>query len=103
MSYKRGFVKALEAEGFNAATAKLEGQTGKKHVAAQQERMIEGMVTQRLELSHGPHAMIEMQRAFYLVPWQTVHDQTWGKHIRGRAKGGGGIDWEVGRSRVIGR
>jgi len=40
--YKRGYVKALEAEGFNAATQKLEGMTGKAHVAAQAGRMIEG-------------------------------------------------------------
>ena len=66
--YKRGYVKALEAEGFNAATQKLEGMTGKAHVAAQAGRMIEGTVAQKFELTHGSHAMIETQRAFYLVP-----------------------------------
>ena len=66
--YKRGYVKALEIEGFNAATQKLEGMTGKAHIAAQSGRLIEGTVAQKFELPHGPHAMIETQRAFYLVP-----------------------------------
>ncbi len=64
--------------------------------------MIEGTVTQKFELPHGPHAMIETQQTFYLVPWQNVHDQTWGKRIYGRVKGSGGIDWEVGRKRDLG-
>jgi len=56
--YTRGYLKALETEGFNAATQKLEGMTGKAHVAAQAGRLIEGTVAQKFELTHGPHAMI---------------------------------------------
>ena len=101
--YKRGYLKALETEGFNAATEKLESMTGKAHVAAQAGRLIEGTVAQKYELPHGPHAMIETQRAFYLVPWENHHAQKWGKRIKGRVLGGGGIDWDAGRSRGIGR
>ena len=101
--YKRGYLKALETEGFNAATQKLEGLTGKAHVAAQAGRLIEGTVAQKFELSQGPHAMIETQRAFYLVPWESHHAQKWGKRIKGRVLSGGGIDWDTGRTRGIGR
>ena len=101
--YKRGYVKALEAVGFNAATQKLEGTTGKAHIAAQAGRLIEGTVAQKFELPHGPHAMIETQRAFYLVPWENHHAQKWGKRIKGRVLSGGGIDWDAGRTRGIGR
>jgi len=101
--YKRGYMKALETEGFNAATEKLEGMTGKAHVAAQAGRLIEGTVAQKFELTHGPHAMIETQRAFYLVPWESHHAQKWGERIKGRVLRGGGIDWDAGRSRGIGR
>jgi len=101
--YKRGYMKALETEGFNAATEKLESMTGKAHVAAQNGRLIEGTVSQKYELPHGPHAMIETQRAFYLVPWESTHAQKWGKRIKGRVLSGGGIDWDAGRSRGIGR
>ena len=101
--YKRGYMKALEEEGFNAAAQKLEGMTGKAHVAAQAGRLVEGTVAQKFELPHGPHAMIETQRAFYLVPWESHHAQKWGKRIKGRVLGGGGIDWDAGRSRGIGR
>jgi len=51
-------------EGFIAATLKLESITGKAHVAEQAGRLIEGTVAQKFELFHGPHAMIETQRAF---------------------------------------
>ena len=101
--YKRGYMKALETEGFNAATEKLEGITGKAHVTAQSGRLIEGTVSQKYELPHGPHAMIETQRAFYLVPWESTHAQKWGQRIKGRVLSGGGIDWDAGRSRGIGR
>jgi len=103
ITFKRGYVKALEAEGFNAATEKLEDMTGKAHIAAQTGRLIEGTVAQKFELPHGPHAMIETQRAFYLVPWENHHAQKWGKRIKGRVLSGGGIDWDTGRSRGIGR
>ena len=101
--YKRGYLKALETEGFNAATEKLESMTGKAHIAQQAGRLIEGTVAQKYELPHGPHAMIETQRAFYLVPWESHHAQKWGKRIKGRVLSGGGIDWDTGRSRGIGR
>ena len=101
--YKRGYIKALEVEGFNAATEKLEGMTGKAHVAAQAGRLIEGTVAQKFELTHGPHVMIETQRAFYLVPWESQHGQKWGKRIKGRVLSVGGIDWDTGRTRGIER
>jgi len=103
ITFKRGYVKALEAEGFKAATEKLEGMTGKAHIAQQAGRMIEGTVAQKYELPHGPHAVIETQRAFYLVPWESHHTQKWGKRIKGRVLSGGGIDWDAGRTRGIGR
>lgn len=43
------------------------------------------------------------QSAFYLVPWQSIHAQTWCKRKRGRVLSGGGIDWNAGRSRGIAR
>jgi len=103
VSYQRGYVKALEQEGFSAATQKLEGITGKPYIAAQAGRLIEGTVKQKYELTQGPHAMIETQRAFYLVPWESTHAQRWGNRIKGRVLSGGGIDWETGRTRGIGR
>ena len=101
--YKRGYLKTLETEGLNAATQKLESMTGKAHIAAQAGRLIEGKVAQKFELTQGPHAMIETQRAFYLVPWESHHAQKWGKRIKGRVLSGGGIEWDTGRTRGVGR
>ena len=99
VQFNRGYTTILEQAGHATAADTLANQTGKQHVAAQQGRMIEGTVTRKLELPHGPHAVVETQRAFYLVPWQSVHEQQWGKRIHGRVRSGGGISWEVGRSR----
>lgn len=52
----------LEADGFKGAAMQMEGQTNKAFVAAQTGRLIEGTVTKRLELTHGPHVMVETQR-----------------------------------------
>ena len=101
--FNRGYTTTLEQAGHAAAADTLASQTGKQYVALQQGRMVEGTVTRKLELSHGPHAIIETQRAFYLVPWQSVHEQQWGRRIHGRVRSGGGIDWEVGRSRGLER
>ena len=100
--FNKGYTTTLENAGHTAAADTLASQTGKQHVALQQGRMVEGTVTQKLELSHGPHAIIETQRAFYLVPWQNVHEQQWGRRIHGRVRSEGGIDWEVGRKRDLG-
>lgn len=102
VQFSRGYTTALEQAGHTAAAGTLASQTGKQHVALQQGRMVEGMVTRKLELSHGAHALIETQRAFYLVPWQSVHEQQWGRRIHGRVRSGGGIDWDVGRKRDLG-
>ena len=103
VQFSRGYTTTLERAGHTAAADALTSQMGKQHVALQQGRMVEGTVTRKLELTQGPHAVIETQRAFYLVPWQSVHEQQWGRRIHGRVKGGGGIDWEVGRSRGMSR
>ena len=78
-------------------------QRPKAHAATQPGRLIEDTISQKYEIPHGPHAMIETQRAFYLVPWESTHAQNWGKRIKGRVLVGGGIDWDAGRSRGIGR
>ena len=93
---------ALGAVRFKDAAMQMEGQTNKAFVAARAGRLIEGTVTKRLELTHGPHAMVETQRAFFLVPWQSVHAQPSGRRLQGRVLSGGGIDWDAGRSRGIG-
>jgi hypothetical protein len=92
-------MKALVAEGFNDATQKIEDLKDKPFVATQTGRLLKGIVRQKIELTHGAHPIIETQRASYLVPWESV----WGKRINARVVSGGGIDWDAGRSRGIGR
>lgn len=103
VTYKRGYVKALEAEGFSDTAQKIEALKDKPFVAAQAGRLLEGTVSQKIELTHGAHAIIATQRAFYLVPWENVHAQIWGKRIRGNVLSGGGIDLDAGRARGTGR
>ena len=65
--------------------------------------MIEGTLAEKFKLPQGSHAMIETQRAFYLLPRESTQAQKWSKRIKGRVLSGGGIDWETGRIREIGR
>ena len=41
-------------------------------------------------------------RGFQLVPWSREIEHKLGQHISGVARGGGGIDWSLGRKRDLG-
>ena len=61
----------------------------------------------QLRLSSGRYAMIEGigpdgGRSFQLVPWSRKIEPRLGQHITGIARGGGGVDWSLGRKRGLG-
>ena len=104
MSYKRGYMQTLRSQGMKSLVEEVASQTGKAHMPNIPGIMIEGTFTKKkLETTQGPYALLETQRSFYLVPWRSVMEQTLGRRIHGRVQSGGGIDWEMGRSRGIGR
>ena len=98
VSYQKGYVQTLIDREVGAQAAKIAKETGKSYRAAQPGMRVEGVYTDRLELSSGPHAVLETQRAFYLVPWRSVMEQERGRRLSG-TMGARTIDWELGRNR----
>ncbi len=78
-------------------------ETGKMFKEQYPDMQISGRYTEKLELASGPHAVIETQRAFYLVPWRDVMERYRGRQITGRSLSGS-ISWELrSRNRGLGR
>lgn len=59
---------------------------------------VEGIYTDRVELMSGPHAVVQTQRAFYLVPWRSVMEQERGRRVEGTMRGKS-VSWQLGRGR----
>ncbi|MEP1230088.1 MAG: DUF3363 domain-containing protein [Litorimonas sp.] len=104
VSYERGYVQTLIDREVNAEAAKIAQQTGKTYRALEKGMRVEGTYTDRLELMSGPHAVVQSQRAFYLVPWRSVMEQERGRSITGTMRGKS-VSWSFGRGkeRGIGR
>ena len=85
----------------------LETETGLPHRPAESGEHVSGTYTRQLRLSSGRYAMIEGigpdgGRSFHLVPWSREIEPRLGQHITGIARGGGGVDWSLGRKRGLG-
>lgn len=49
----------------------------------------------------GRFAMIDDGLGVQLVPWSPSHEKQLGRHVSGRARSDGGIDWSFGGKRGI--
>ena len=101
VSYERGYVQTLIDREVSTEAAKIAKATGKTYRALSQGMRVEGTYTDRLELMSGPHAVVQSQRAFYLVPWRSVMEQERGRSITGKMRGKS-VSWTFGRSRSRG-
>ena len=98
ISYERGYVQTLIDREVNTQVAKIAQQTGKTYRALEKGMRVEGTYTDRLELMSGPHAVVQSQRAFYLVPWRSVMEQERGRRLEGIMRGKS-VSWDFGRGR----
>jgi type IV secretory pathway VirD2 relaxase len=62
---------------------------------------IEGIYRRRLVLASGPFALVDNGREFSLVPWRPILERSLEQRVSGVVRGGG-ISWEIGRSRGLG-
>jgi len=73
---------------------------GKAYVSSSGASHIEGVFSKTIERPSGTFAVIERSREFTLVPWRPIMERRRGQSIIGRARGSGGISWDVrGRQR----
>ena len=98
ISYERGYVQTLIDREVGSEAAKIAKQTGKTYRALEKGMRVEGTYTDRLELMSGPHAVVQSQRAFYLVPWRSVMEQERGRRLEGIMRGKS-VSWDFGRGR----
>ena len=98
VSYERGYVQTLIDRELGSEAAKIAKSTGKTYRALEQGMKVEGIYTDRVELMSGPHAVVQTQRAFYLVPWRSVMEQERGRRLEGTMRGKS-VSWQWGRGR----
>ena len=98
ISYEKGYVQKLIDREVASTAANIAKQTGKTYRALEPGIKVEGMYTHKIELMSGPHAVVQTQRAFYLVPWRSVMEQERGRRLEGRVRGRS-LSWDIGRRR----
>lgn len=104
---QRNLLATLRKRELDVVGRTLEAETGLQHRPAKSGEHVSGTYTRQLRLSSGRYAMIEGigpdgGRGFQLVPWTREIEPRLGQHITGIARGGGGIDWCLGRKRGLG-
>jgi hypothetical protein len=104
---QRNLLATLRRRELDAVGEQLSTETGLAHVKAQAGEYVSGTYRRQLSLSSGRFAVIEGMapdggRGFQLVPWSREIEHKLGQHISGVARGGGGIDWALGRKRDLG-
>ena len=105
--FQRKLLATLRQRELDAIGQTLETETGLPHRPAKSGEHVSGTYTRQLRLSSGCYAMIEGigpdgGRSFQLVPWSREIEPRLGQHITGIVRGGGGIDWSLGRKRGLG-
>ncbi|MGE4302619.1 MAG: relaxase/mobilization nuclease domain-containing protein [Novosphingobium sp.] len=100
--FARGLLDTLKRRELNAAAKDLSAEIGLPHTPSKAGEYVAGTVRQRLTLASGRFAMIDDGLSFQLVPWTPSLDRQIGKHISGVMRGGGGVDWSLGRGRGLG-
>ena len=76
---------------------------GRTWEPAQTGNYVAGTLVGSTRLASGRFAMIDDGLGFSLVPWSPPLEKQLGKHITGIAMPGGGVDWDLGRQRGLGR
>ena len=104
---QRNLLATLRRRELDAVGEQLSAETGLPHHTAKSGEYVSGTFTRQLTLSSGRFAMIEGvgpdgSLGFELVPWSREIENKLGQHISGVAKGGGGIEWSLGRKRDLG-
>jgi len=99
---QRDLLNTLRRSELDAAGAKLSAKTGLPHMKAATGEHVSGTYRQRLTLASGRFAMIDNGLGFQLVPWSREIEKKLGQHVAGVTKGGGGIEWALGRKRDLG-
>ncbi|WP_375552541.1 DUF3363 domain-containing protein [Rhodophyticola porphyridii] len=103
ISIPRKTVAVLERREVERIGKVLAAERGREWEPAQTGNHVGGTLVGSTQLASGRFAMIDDGLGFSLVPWSPPLEKQLGKHINGIAMPGGGVDWDFGRQRGLGR
>lgn len=101
--FRPGLLDALRGRDLSAAAAQVSHDTGLAHRPSVAGEVVGGTYRRRLDLASGRFAMIDDGLGFQLVPWRAALEPQLGRQVSGTLIPGGGVDWNLGRSRGLGR
>ena len=90
--------RELEAEGMKVAQAR-----GMTFNPTPPGGSVSGTFRETLRLSSGRFAMIDDGLGFQLVPWAASLEKFRDRQVSGIARGDGGVDWRLERTRGLSR
>lgn len=105
--FARDLIATLNARDIAQANDAIAQRTGLAHLPSAPGDHVSGIYRERLTLSSGRFAMIEVVSGdgglgFQLVPWRPALDRHLGQHVSGTMTPGGMVDWSLGRGRGLG-
>jgi hypothetical protein len=103
VSFSRNLLTRLRQRELDALGAKLTAETGRDLTHSQAGEYVTGAYSRRFNLASGRFAMIDDGLGFQLVPWTPSLEKNLGRHVSGVVRDNGGIDWDFGRGRGLGR
>ncbi|KUR73176.1 type VI secretion protein [Novosphingobium fuchskuhlense] len=97
----------LRRRELDVAGKSLAAETGLTHIPAKAGQRLSGIYRRPVNLSSGRFALIEVMTGdgglgFQLVPWSREIEKKLGQQITGTHRSDGGIEWSLGRKRVLG-
>ena len=92
----------LERREVERAGSNLARERGTSFRIAEAGESVRGTFAGTVQLASGKFAVVESPFEIQLLPWRPVIDEQLGREVSGIARGGGGIEWTIGRSRGLG-
>jgi len=101
--FARDLIATLRRGEIDAVGRQLSAETGLAFQPTHPGDYVTGTYRRRIALASGRFAMIDNGLGFELVPWVPSLARDLGRSVVGLARGDGGIDWDIGRSKGLSR
>ncbi|MBN9408184.1 DUF3363 domain-containing protein [Variovorax sp.] len=98
----RNLLSTLRNREIAAAAQDIAKDTGLAHRPVGDGERVSGVYRRSVQLASGRFAMLDDGLGFRLVPWKPVIEQRLGQPLSAVVRGGG-VSWELGRQRGMGR
>lgn len=96
----RNLLATLRNRELTQAAQDIATETGLEHRSVADGQRVAGIYRRSIILASGRYAMLDDGVGFRLVPWRPVIEQRLGQQIAATVRGGG-VSWEIGRTKGI--